>query len=155
MYLRKCLIVLHLHLKFSIRKPSTRDLRFDSTVTGRLENFESPRLPRLPSYHKQHSLFNDKFQSFQHCYCYSEEQSHKLPTPGGGKQQKGTIGILGVGQLSQVPSHLSWEHIWYMTSAPTLRLASTRPVSNDVRHTNEWRFEAVRGPYQGYGQQLS
>jgi len=23
------------------------------------ENFESPRLPRLPSYHKQHSLFND------------------------------------------------------------------------------------------------
>ena len=42
----------------------TRDLRsfeirFDSKVTGRFENFESPRLPRLPSYHKQHSLFND------------------------------------------------------------------------------------------------
>ena len=51
----------------------TRDLRsfeirFDSKVTGQFENFESPRLPRLPSYHKQHSLFNDKFQSFRHCY---------------------------------------------------------------------------------------
>jgi len=36
----------------------------DSKVMGRFKNFESPRLPRLPSYHKQHSLFNDKFQSF-------------------------------------------------------------------------------------------
>ena len=27
-----------------------------------------------------------------------------------------------------VHSHLSYEHIWYMTSASTLRLASTRPV---------------------------
>ena len=48
-------------------------IRFDLKVTGRFENcrfenFESPRLPRLQSYHKQHSLFNDKFQSFQHCY---------------------------------------------------------------------------------------
>ena len=43
-------------------------IRFDSKVTGRFENFESPRLPRLPSYNKQHSLFNDKFQSFRHCY---------------------------------------------------------------------------------------
>ena len=43
-------------------------IRFDSKVTGRFENFESPRLSRLPSYHKQHSLFNDKFQSFRHCY---------------------------------------------------------------------------------------
>ena len=47
---------------------SNRTSRFDSKVTGRFENLESPRLPRLPSYHKQHSLFNDKFQSFQHCY---------------------------------------------------------------------------------------
>ena len=47
---------------------SNRTSRFDSKVTGRFENFESPRLPRLPSYHKQYSLFNDKFQSFQHCY---------------------------------------------------------------------------------------
>ena len=31
-------------------------IRFDSKVTDRFENFESPRLPRLPSYHKQHSL---------------------------------------------------------------------------------------------------
>jgi len=42
--------------------------RFDSKVTGRFQNFESPRLPRLPSYHKQHSPFNDKLQSFRHCY---------------------------------------------------------------------------------------
>ena len=41
-------------------------IRFDSKMSGRFENFESPRLPRLPSYHKQHSLFNDKFQSFRH-----------------------------------------------------------------------------------------
>ena len=47
---------------------SNRTSRFDSKVTGRFENFESPCLPRLPSYHKQHSLFNDKFQSFRHCY---------------------------------------------------------------------------------------
>jgi len=31
-----------------------RTSRFDSKVTGRFKNFESPRLPRLPSYHKQH-----------------------------------------------------------------------------------------------------
>ena len=43
-------------------------IRFDSKVTGRFENFESPCLPRLPSYQKQHSLFNDKFQSFRHCH---------------------------------------------------------------------------------------
>ena len=42
--------------------------RFDSKVTGRFENFESLRLPHLTSYHKQHSLFNDKFQSFRHYY---------------------------------------------------------------------------------------
>jgi len=47
---------------------SNRTSRFDSKVTGRFENFESQRLPRLPSYHKQHSLFNDKFQSFRYCY---------------------------------------------------------------------------------------
>jgi len=45
-----------------------RTSRFDSKVTVRFENFESPRLPRLQSYHKQQSLFNDKFQSFRHCY---------------------------------------------------------------------------------------
>jgi len=47
---------------------SNRTSRLDSKVTGRFENFESPCLPRLPSYHKQNSLFNDKFQSFRHCY---------------------------------------------------------------------------------------
>ena len=47
---------------------SNQTSRFDSKVTGRFENFESQRLPRLPSYHKQHSLFNDKFQSFRYCY---------------------------------------------------------------------------------------
>ena len=47
---------------------SNRTSRFNSKVMGRFENFESPLLPRLLSYHKQHSLFNDKFQSFRHCY---------------------------------------------------------------------------------------
>ena len=47
---------------------SNRTSRFNSKVTGQFKNFESPHLPRLPSYHKQHSLFNDKFQSFRHCY---------------------------------------------------------------------------------------
>ena len=50
------------------RFDSNRTSRFNSKVTGRFENFESPRLPRLPSYRKQHSLFNDKFQSFWHRY---------------------------------------------------------------------------------------
>jgi len=40
-------------------------IRFHLKVTGRFENLESPHLPHLPSYHKQHSLFNDKFQSFR------------------------------------------------------------------------------------------
>ena len=55
-------------LRDSIRIRIGRPIRFDSKVKGRFENFESPRLPRLPSYHKQHSLFNDKFQSLRHCY---------------------------------------------------------------------------------------
>ena len=50
------------------RFDSNRTSRFDSKVTGLFKNFESLRLPRLPSYHKQHSLFNNKFQSFRHCY---------------------------------------------------------------------------------------
>ena len=55
---------------FEIRFEFESDIpiRFRSKVMGQFENFESPRLPRLPSYHKQHSLFNDKFQSFRHCY---------------------------------------------------------------------------------------
>jgi len=63
-------------------------IRFDSKVTGQFKNFELPCLPRLVSkkmsiciahyvktplmrllsYQKQHSLFNDKFQLFWHCY---------------------------------------------------------------------------------------
>jgi len=71
------------HITESERSQNSRDLwsfeirfefesnvpiRFDSKVMDRFENFESLHLPRLPSYHKQHSLFNDKFQSFRHCY---------------------------------------------------------------------------------------
>ena len=49
-------------------RDSIRTSRFNSKVTGWFKNFESLHLPLLPSYHKQHSLFNDKFQSFWHCY---------------------------------------------------------------------------------------
>ena len=48
---------------------------FESDVPIRFESYGpirkfriAARLPRLPSYHKQHSLSNDKFQSFRHCY---------------------------------------------------------------------------------------
>jgi len=55
---------------FDIRYEFESDvpIGFDSKVTRWFENFESPCLPRLPSYQKQHSLFNDKFQSFPYCY---------------------------------------------------------------------------------------
>jgi len=36
------------------RFDSNQTSRFDSKVMGRFENFESSRLPHLPSYHKQH-----------------------------------------------------------------------------------------------------
>ena len=31
-------------------------------------HYSTTNFNRFPSYHKQHSLFNDKFQSFRHCY---------------------------------------------------------------------------------------
>jgi len=83
--------------------------------------------------------YRDKNQEvfFKSRRCRSEGKAINH-LPGGGPDK--TV------ELS-VHSHLSYEHIWYMTSAPTLRLASTRPVSYDVIHTRLAAVGPILCPY--------